>query len=48
MLSRLSAELQATTDLDVMLNLAVTEASRALGAPHGFIHLTMEYGPERA
>ena len=47
-LSRLSAELQATTDLDVMLNLAVTEASRALGAPHGFIHLTMEYGPERA
>lgn len=45
-LSRLSAELQATTDLDVMLSIAVREASQALAAPHGFIHLTMKYGAQ--
>jgi len=44
-LSRLSAELQATTDLDVILRVAAREASRALGAPRGFVHLIMEYGP---
>ncbi len=46
-LSRLSAELQATTNLDVMLRIAAREASRALGTPRGFIHLTMEYGARR-
>ncbi len=45
-LSRLSAELQATTDLNVMLSIAVREASQALDAPHGFIHLTMKYGAQ--
>lgn len=46
-LGRLSAELQATTDLDVILRVAAREASRALGTPRGFVHLVMEYG-ERA
>lgn len=43
-LSRLSAELQATTDLDVILKVAAREASRALGTTRGFVHLVMEYG----
>jgi GAF domain-containing protein len=47
-LSRLSAELQATTDLDVILRVAAREASRALGTPRGFVHLIMEYGEATA
>jgi GAF domain-containing protein len=43
-LSHLSAELQAVTDMDVMLRVAAAEASRALNVPRGFVHLTMEYG----
>jgi GAF domain-containing protein len=46
-LSRLSAELQATTDLDVILRIAAREAGRALGTPRGFVHLIMEYGESR-
>jgi len=42
-LSRLSAELQATTDLDVILRVAAREASRALDTPQSFVHLTMSY-----
>ena len=42
-LGRLSAELQATTDLDVILRIAAREASRALDTPHSFVHLTMSY-----
>jgi len=42
-LGRLSAELQATTDLDMILRVAAREASRALGTPRGFVHLVMEY-----
>ncbi len=44
-LSRLSAELQATTDLNIILKTAAREASRALGTPRGFVHLQVEYGP---
>ncbi len=47
-LSRLSAELQATTDLDLILKAAAREASRALGTPRGFVHLIMEYGEAKA
>ncbi len=43
-LSRLSAELQASTDLDVVLRIAAREASQAMDSPRGFVHLTMEYG----
>jgi GAF domain-containing protein len=46
-LSRLSAELQAATDLDVILRVAAREAGRSLGAPRGFVHLIMEYGETR-
>jgi GAF domain-containing protein len=46
-LGRISAELQATTDLDMILRVAAREASRALGTPRGFIHLMMEYGGEQ-
>jgi GAF domain-containing protein len=42
-LGRLSAELQATTDLDVILRIAAREASRALDTPQSFVHLTMSY-----
>jgi GAF domain-containing protein len=45
-LSRLSAELQATTDLHIILKIAAREASRALGTPRGFVHLQVEYGPK--
>lgn len=44
-LSRLSAELQATTELDVILRIAAREASRALDTPQSFVHLTMSYSP---
>jgi GAF domain-containing protein len=43
-LSELSAELQATTDLDVILRAVARSASRALGTSRGFVHLVMEYG----
>ncbi len=41
-LSRLSAELQATTDLNVILRIAAREASQALGTGRGFVHLVAE------
>jgi hypothetical protein len=47
-LSRLSADLQATTDLDVILRIAAREASRALGTSRGFVHLSMEYAEHSA
>lgn len=43
-LSQVSAELQATTDLDVILRVAAREASRALGTPQGFMFLTLADG----
>jgi len=45
-LSRLSASLQATTDLNVILRIAAEEASRALGSTRGFVHLIADYGAE--
>ncbi len=48
LLGRLSAELQATTDLDVILHIAAREASRALGTPRGFVHLAMKPRDEPA
>jgi GAF domain-containing protein len=47
-LGHISAELQATTDLDVILRIAAREASRAMGTSRGFVHLIMEYGGERS
>jgi GAF domain-containing protein len=44
-LSHLSAELQATTDLNVILKTVAREASLALGTPRGFVHLQVEYEP---
>ncbi len=44
LLSRLSAELQATPDLDVLLRTVVKETSKVLGTSRGFVHLAMEYG----
>jgi GAF domain-containing protein len=45
-LSTISAELQATTDLNVILRAVARETSRALGVPHSFIHLAMNFGDE--
>jgi GAF domain-containing protein len=47
MLGRLTAELQSTTDLDALLQIAAREASRSLGTPRGFVHLVQEIGDER-
>jgi GAF domain-containing protein len=47
-LGHISAELQATTDLDVILRVAAREASRAMGTSRGFVHLIMEYGGEHS
>jgi GAF domain-containing protein len=47
-LGHISAELQATTDLDMILRIAAREASRAMGTSRGFVHLIMEYGGERS
>ncbi len=47
-LGRLSADLQATTDLDVILRIAAREASRALGTSRGFVHLSMDYADHSA
>ena len=44
-LSHLSAELQATTDLNIILRTVAREASLALGTPRGFVHLQVEYAP---
>lgn len=46
-LSRLSADLQATTDLNTILRAASRTASRALETPTGFVHLIVDYGAER-
>jgi GAF domain-containing protein len=46
-LSAISAELQATTDLNVILRTVAREASRAMAAPHSFIHLAMVYSEEQ-
>lgn len=45
-LSRLSAELQATTDLNVILRTAASEASRAMGSPRAFVYLMADYSAE--
>jgi GAF domain-containing protein len=45
-LSTISAELQASTDLNVILQTVARETSRAMGAPHSFIHLAMNFGDE--
>ena len=47
-LNRLSAELAATTDLEVILRTAAEEATRALGAPRGFMRLTVDDGAEES
>jgi GAF domain-containing protein len=47
-LGHISAELQTTTDLDVILRVAAREASRAMGTSRGFVHLIMEYGGEHS
>lgn len=41
-LSRLSAELQATTDLNAILRIVASEASRALKTSRGFVNLTTQ------
>jgi GAF domain-containing protein len=46
-LSQLSAELQATTDLNTILRVVSRTASRALETPTGFVHLTIDYGVEQ-
>jgi GAF domain-containing protein len=46
-LSRLSAELQAVTDLDVILRVAAREASDALGTGQSFVHLIARFGSEQ-
>jgi len=46
-LSTISAELQATTDLNVILSVVARETSRAMGVPHSFIHLAMNYGTDQ-
>lgn len=46
-LSQLSASLQSTTDLNVILRVAAQQASQALGTRRGFVHLVMEVGPEK-
>ncbi len=43
-LSKISADLQATTDMNAILRIVAREASRALGASRSFVHLSMEYG----
>lgn len=45
-LGRLSADLQATTDLNTILRVVSRTASRALETPTGFVHLVIDYGAE--
>jgi hypothetical protein len=45
-LSRISAELQATTDLNAILKIVSREASKALLTPRSFVHLSMVYGSD--
>jgi GAF domain-containing protein len=47
-LSQLSAELQASTNLDVILRVVAERTSRALDTSRGFVHLRMEMGEEAA
>jgi GAF domain-containing protein len=46
-LSKISADLQATTDMNAILRIVARESSRALGAPRSFIHLALDYDKER-
>lgn len=46
-LGKISAELQASADLDTILRIVVRETSQALGSPTGFVHLTTRYGAEQ-
>lgn len=46
-LSHLSADLQATTDLNTILRVVSRTASRALETPTGFVYLTLDYDVER-
>jgi len=46
-LSKISAELQATTDMNAILRIVARESSKALGAPRSFVHLTMEYSKDK-
>lgn len=43
LLSQLSAELQAATDMSGILRIAAEQASQALGVPGGFVHLKLTY-----
>lgn len=45
-LGRLSADLQATTDLNTILRVVSRTASGALETPTGFVHLTIDYTVE--
>jgi GAF domain-containing protein len=47
-LSRLSAELQATTDLNTLLRIVARTTSHALETPTGFVHLVMGYDVDKA
>jgi GAF domain-containing protein len=40
-LSRLSADLQASGDLQTVLRIVAERASRAMGTSRGFVHLTL-------
>jgi len=47
-LSKISADLQATTDMNAILRITARESSKALGAARSFVHLTMEYSKDKA
>ena len=46
-LSAISVKLQGSNDLNAILRIVVSEASRALGVSRGFIHLTMDSGSQQ-
>ena len=46
-MSRLSAELQSTTDLNALLRIVARTASHALETPTSFVHLIMEYDSDK-
>jgi GAF domain-containing protein len=46
-LSKLSAQLQATTDLNAILRIAATEAAQSLNTRRSFVRLVMEFGSEQ-
>lgn len=43
LLSQLSAELQAATDMNAILKIAAEQASQSLGTSTGFVHLKLSY-----